>query len=160
MKKYISILLCACMLFLMVGCTPKEQSATYELVETEEGMYVMSDIQTLNAKGDKVYEILETTTINFDEVDDTTLEMLLQYYEETVTEMKENAPEGVEVISSLEGKVYTLTMNLYLEGADLKELVEGGYLMGLDASDDMNAVTYISFKQTCAGLEASGYTKK
>lgn len=160
MKKAISVLLSACMLVLMVGCGAKEQSATYELVQEEEGMYVMSDVQTLNAKGDKIYEILETTTMEFADVDEATLEMLLQYYDETVEAMKAEAPEGAEVSSSYEGNVYTLTMNLNLENADLQELVAGGYLMGLDDSEDLDKVTFISFKQTCEGLEAAGYTKK
>ena len=124
----------------------------------EEGMYTMTDVQTINAKGDVVYELLETTTLEFAEMDSATLEVMLSYYDEVFSAMKESAPEGVEVASSYEDGVYTLQMNLYLENADLKELMDGGYLVGLDAeSEEMEAV---SFKKTAEGLEATGYTLK
>lgn len=158
MKRVLSVLLSVMMLIFMVGCGAREKSATYELVTVEEGMFTMTDVQTINAKGDVVYELLETTTLEFAEMDSATLEMMLSYYDEVFSVMKESAPEGVEVASSYEDGVYTLQMNLYLENAELKELMDGGYLVGLDAeSEEMEAV---SFKKTAEGLEAAGYTLK
>lgn len=161
MKKVLSVLLSICMMSLLFGCSakPKEQSATYVLTEEEAGMFTMTDTQTLHAKGDEVYELLETTTLEFAELDKTTLEMLVAYYDDTVANMQAAAPEGVEVSSTYEGDVYTLVMNLYLEHADIKALMDGGYLMGL-TEEDWEAITYISFKRTCEGLKASGYTLK
>ena len=161
MKKVLSVLLSICMMSFLFGCSakPKEQSATYVLTEEEAGMFTMTDTQTLHAKGDEVYELLETTTLEFAELDKTTLEMLVAYYDDTVANMQAAAPEGVEVSSTYEGDVYTLVMNLYLEHADIKALMDGGYLMGL-TEEDREAITYISFKRTCEGLKASGYTLK
>ena len=121
MKKVLSVLLSICMMSLMFGCSaePKEQSATYVLTEEEAGMFTMTDTQTLRARGDEVYELLETTTLEFAELDKTTLEMLVAYYDDTVANMQAAAPEGVEVSSAYEGNVYTLVMNLYLEHADI-----------------------------------------
>ena len=161
MKKILNVLLSICMMSLLFGCNakPKEQSATYVLTEEEAGMFTMTDTQTLHAKGDEVYELLETTTLEFAELDKTTLEMLVAYYDDTVANMQAAAPEGVEVSSTYEGDVYTLVMNLYLEHADIKALMDGGYLMGL-TEEEREAITYISFKRTCEGLKASGYTLK
>lgn len=161
MKRFFGVLLSICMMSLIIGCSTetKEQSATYVLTEEEAGMFTMNDTQTLKANGDKVYELLETTTIEFAELDEATLELLVTYYDDTVANMQAAAPEGVEVSSSYEGNVYTLVMNLYLEQADIKALMDGGYLMGLD-DDNSEDFTYISFEQTCASLEASGYTLK
>lgn len=159
MKKLLSILLSACMLLSLTGCGKKEQTITYVLVHEEADLFTMTDTQVLHAKGDRVYEILETTKIAFSEMDATTLDTLVSYYDETVDTMSAGAPEGVVVTSSYESdsKVYTLSMNLYLDEADLQKLAEGGYLMGL--GNNPEEYTFISFEQTCEGLEASGYTK-
>ena len=161
MKKVLSVLLSICMMSLLFGCSAesKEQSATYVLTEEEAGMFTMTDTQTLHARGDEVYEILETTTLEFAELDKTTLEMLVAYYDDTVANMQAAAPEGVEVSSSYEGNVYTLVMNLYLEHADIEALMDGGYLLGL-TEEEQESITYISYKRTCEGLKASGYTLK
>ncbi len=155
MKKYWSILLCVSVFVLMTGCG-REQSATYELVQDEEGLFMMTDVQTLNAKGDQVYEILETTTLVFSEAEDAVLQLVIDYYDDTVATMQENAPEGVEISSSYADKVYVLNMHLYLDGADLQEIINGGYLMGVD-EEELGEIDRISFKNTCAGLEAAGY---
>ena len=161
MKKVLSVLLSICMMSLLFGCSaePKEQSATYVLTEEEAGMFTMTDTQTLRARGDEVYELLETTTLEFAELDKTTLGMLVAYYDDTVANMQAAAPEGVEVSSAYEGNVYTLVMNLCLEHADIKALMDGGYLLGL-TEEEQEAITYISYKRTCEGLKASGYTLK
>lgn len=160
MKRFLGILLCLGTMVLMVGCgEAKEQSATYVLVQEEAGMFTMTDTQTLHAKGDTVYKLLETTTLEFAELSDTILETLITYYDDTVTAIKASAPEGVEVSSSYEGSVYTMTINLNLESANLQELVEGGYLMGSDG-ENAEDFTFISFEKTCAGFEAAGYTLK
>lgn len=162
MKKLLGVLLSVCTMIFVLGCGTEEeveQSATYILVQEEADMFVMTDTQTLNARGDKVYELLETTTIKFADLNDTTLEALVEYYDNTIENMKLTAPEGVEVSSSYEDKVYTMVLNLYLENADLQVLMDGGYLMGMDG-DSPEEFTFISFEQTCTSLEASGYTLK
>ncbi len=162
MRRFLGVLMSVCMMSFVVGCgaaEETEQTATYVLVQEEADMYTMTDTQILNAKGDKVYELLETTEMEFAQIDETTRTTLVEYYDSTVEEMKANAPEGVEVASSYKDNVYTLTMNLYLENADLQTLMDGGYLMGLN-EDGPEEFTFISFKQTCAGLEASGYILK
>lgn len=162
MKRFLGILIGVCMMVLAVGCGEeivKEQSATYVFTQVEADMYTMTDTQTLDAKGDIVYQLQETTTLEFAALDDTTLNLLVSYYDETVAAMKENAPEGVEVASSYEGNIYTMEIKLDLETADIQSLVAGGYLMGLNEEKPEN-FTFISFDQTCAGLEASGYTLK
>ena len=159
MKKLLSVLLSVCMLLLMAGCSEKEQAATYVLTHEEESLFSMTDTQVLHARGDMVYEILETTSITFRDMDAEMLDTMVSYYDETADTMKVNAPEGVEITSAYDSSngIYTLTMNLYLEQADLMQLAEGGYLMGL--GDNPEEYTFISFKKTCEGLEASGYTK-
>ena len=92
-------------------------------------------------------------------MDKATLEMLVAYYDDIVANMQAAAPEGVEVSSSYEGNVYTLVMNLYLEHADIEALMDGGYLLGL-TEEEQESITYISYKRTCEGLKASGYTLK
>ena len=160
MKRFLGILLCLGTMVLMVGCgEAKEQSATYVFVQEEAGMYTVTDTQTLYAKGDIVYKQLETTTLEFAELSDATLETLITYYDDMVVAMQASAPTGVEVSSSYEGSIYTMAINLYLEDANLQELVEGGYLMGSDG-ESAEDFTFISFEKTCAGLEAAGYTLK
>lgn len=157
MKRWLVVLLSVCLTGSMAGCGAKEQSATYVYVQEEEGMFTMTDTQRLQAKGDKVQQLLETTVLEFTDLNEETLGLLVEYYDETVNSMKDGAPEGVEVTSSYDGAAYTMEINMDLTIADLQELIDGGYLMGLDDSNP-EEFTFVSFEKTCAGLEASGYT--
>ena len=63
MKKLLSLVLSLVLVCSLAGCG-KEQSATYVLTSTQEGVMSMSDTQTLKAKGDIVYEMAETTVVD------------------------------------------------------------------------------------------------
>jgi hypothetical protein len=52
-----------------------------------------------------------------------------------------------------------MTFKLDLAIANIQALYDEGYLMGVDGETPENA-TFVSFKQTCAGFEATGYTLK
>ena len=160
MKRILVILMSVLLMTFMTSCgEPKEQSATYVLTRMEEGMFSMTDTQTLNALGDTVYELLNVTTVDFDVADSSTLELLVSYYNETMENFRLNSPEGVEVSYSYDGDIYTMTFKLDLNVADIPTLYAEGYLMGVDGEIPEN-ITFVSFKQTCAGYEASGYTLK
>jgi hypothetical protein len=122
-------------------------------------MFSMTDTQSLHAKGDTVYALTNVTTVDFDTQDASTLELLISYYDKTMKNFQVNAPEGVEVSFSYDGDIYTMTFKLDLAIANIQALYDEGYLMGVDGETPENA-TFVSFKQTCAGFEATGYTLK
>lgn len=160
MRKMLVILMSTWMVVLMASCgASKEKSATYVLTTVEEGMFSMTDTQTLKAKGDTVYEILNVTTVDFETSDASVLEPLVSYYDKTMETFRINAPAGVEVSYSHEGDIYIMTFKLDLAVADVQTLYDEGYLLGLDGENQEKA-TFVSFKQTCAELKASGYTLK
>ena len=154
MKKLVSLLLSLTLVLAMTGCG-KEQSATYVMTSVQEGI-TMTDTQVVEAKGDVVKSLYETTTLDLSESDSEMVDFLVAYYDEAFGSMKDSAPASVVVEYGLDGTTYTAIININLDGADLQELINGGYINV--TSDNANTLKYISFSQTCAALEASGYT--
>lgn len=154
MKKFLALILSLSVIFVLAGCSAKEQTATY-VMETEEAGMLMTDTQTLMAKGDIVYELDETTVIDFSTVDAATQEALVAYYDEVFGAMKDAAPETVTVNFSNADGIYTVEILINVKDSDVQELIAGGYL----SSGDTNAenIKAISFKQTCEVFENSGY---
>ncbi|MBQ9140903.1 MAG: hypothetical protein IJX63_03815 [Lachnospiraceae bacterium] len=154
MKKLLSLLLSLVLVFSLAGCG-KEQTATYVLTSTEEGMQTMTDTQILKAKGDIVYEMKEITVVDISMADEETKALLSEFYGEYFGNLDENAPECVTMTSSIENDVFKVEIVIDLDGADLQELIDGGYLMADSSVAD--TVKAISFSQTCDGLAAAGY---
>ncbi len=154
MKKLLSLVLSLTLVFALAGCG-KEQTATYVMTSEEEGVQIMTDTQILKAKGDIVYELKEITVIDFSVADDATKEMLIGIYEEYFGGLKTNAPENVSVEYTQTGDTCEVELVVNLDGADLQELIEGGYLSA--TSDNADTMKAISFSQTCEGLETAGY---
>lgn len=155
MKRILGVLSCLMLFLGMAGCS-SEQSATYVLETEEEGLFTMTDTQSLKAKGDKVYQLTEVTVLTFAELDAAVLDMLVEYYDATVAAMQENTPTGVTVGASYEDGTYTMEIAIDLKTADLEAVSEGGYLMGLYG--DTEEVKQVSFEQTAKALEALGYS--
>ncbi len=154
MKKLLSLVLSLVLVCSLAGCG-KEQSATYVLTSTQEGVMSMSDTQTLKAKGDIVYEMAETTVVDISMAEEAAKAQLSEYYTEYFNNFATNAPEGVTVTSNNADDVFEVSVTIDLKNADLQELMKGGYLIG--TSEDADKAQAISFSQTCAGLEAAGY---
>ncbi len=138
-----------------INTSAYEKCAVYEADLDVSGMAI-KDKQTVYANGDIVTILLESTSIDLSDVSENELSIFADVYGESYKPIKENAPECVEVIYGLDGNVYRFEMMIYLENADLKELVEGGYLTM--TSGNLDTVIFVSYEQTCAGLEAGGYT--
>ena len=155
MKKLLSLVLSLVLVCSLAGCG-KEQSATYVLTSTQEGVMSMSDTQTLKAKGDIVYEMIEVTTFDFSAADEASKAVYLETFEDEFAEMKEKAPESVTITTSIENDVLHVEFTINLEDADLQELMDGGYLMAADANSEKAQI--VSFTQTCNAFEANGYT--
>ena len=153
MKRVLGVLSCLILFLAMAGCS-LEQSAAYVLKTEEEGLFTMTDMQSFKAKGDKVYQLTEVTVLTFADLDAAVLDMLVEYYDNTVEGLQEGAPEGVTVEGSYENGTYTMEIAIDLKTADLEAVSEGGYLMGLEIGE----VEQVSFEQTVKALEASGYT--
>lgn len=156
MKKLLNLLLSLTLVLALTGCG-QEQSATYVMTQEQDGMTI-SDTQSIKAKGDLVYEMVEDMYIDLSSVDEATKEPLLAYYEETYVAMKDNAPEGVVVNVVNDGNKISVQISIDLAGAELQDLIDGGYIVA--TSSNGQPIKAISFKQTCAALEAGGYVKQ
>ncbi len=153
MKKLLNLLLSLTLVFCLAGCG-KEQTATYVMDVTQEGVHIV-DTMSYKAAGDIVYQMDETVTIDLSAVEAATKEAMVAYYDEFYGAMGTDVPEGVVFESSYENDVYTVVLNMNLKEADLQVLSERGYLML--TSEDGKTVQAISLKQTGEYLEASGY---
>ncbi len=156
MKKILTLLLSLTMVLALSGCG-KEQMATYVMIQEQDGMTI-TDTQTVKAKGDLVYEMNEDMVIDLSGIEDESKEQVLAVYEETFNEMKNNAPETVTVNVSNVGNMVSVQIHINLNGADLQDLIDGGYIVATSANGQTPKV--ISFKQTCAALEAGNYVKQ
>ena len=132
-----------------------EKYSTYEC-EMEIMDMTITDTQTIFANGDLVSAFWESTKIDFTGLSEDEIAFYAEYYDETYKPYKENAPDYVDVVYGLDGNGYRFELIVYLEGADLKELADGGYISLTSGSID--TVKFISYEQTCEGLEAGGYT--
>lgn len=155
MKKFLALILSLSVIFVLAGCSAKEQTATYVMQTEEAGMFTMTDTQTLKAKGDVVYQLDETTVIDFSAADTATQEALIAYYDEVFGAMKEAAPETVTVDFSCNNSIYTVVISINVGDSDVQELIAGGYLSSGDANAEN--IKIISYKQTCEVFENSGY---
>ena len=153
MKKLLNLLLTLTLVFALAGCG-KEQMATYVMDVEQDGMH-MVDTMVYKATGDIVYQMDETVTIDLSAMDEATRNAVVASYDEIYGAMGTDVPKGVEFQSSYENNVYTVVLNMNLKEADLQELSERGYLVL--TSENGQTVQVISFKQTCAFAEQSGY---
>ncbi len=154
MKKIMNLVLSLVLVFALAGCGA-EQTATYVMTQTQEGM-AMTDTQTFNAKGDLVYQMKKTATVDFSAVDESVRSATMELVASTYEEMCENPPAGVTASCVTEGDVITVDITINFEDAEIKELVDSGYLY--TTTDENGNFLAVSFKQSCAGLEAAGYT--
>ena len=138
-----------------VDYTAYEKYTVYETSMESSGM-IITDKQTILANEDEVAILIESTSIDLSNSSEDEIEFLADYYKEYYEPISEDAPDSVEIIHGLDGDLYRFEMIVYLEDADIKELVEAGYLS--ITSGDIDTVQVISYEQTCTGLEAGGYT--
>ena len=138
-----------------VDTSDYETCTVYE-TEMEVSGFTISDKQTILADGDIVAILMESTTIDLSDFSEEEIVLYGEIYDETYNPIRENAPEAVEVINGLDGDVYRFEMIIHLEDADLKELADAGYISITSGSAE--TAKFISYEQTCAGLEAGGYT--
>lgn len=155
MKKFLALILSLSVIFVLAGCSAKEQTATYVMETEEAGVFKMTDTQVLKAKGDIVYQIDEITVIDFSAADAATQESLIAYYDEVFGSMKAAAPETVSVDFSCSDNIYTVVISINVGDSDVQELLAGGYLSSGDTN--VENIKAISFKQTCGVFENSGY---
>ena len=153
MKKLLNLLLSLTLVFALAGCG-QEQSATYVLDVTQEGVHIV-DTMTYKATGDIVYQMDENVTIDLSAVEEAAKEAMVAYYDEYYGAMGTDVPEGVVFETSYENNIYTVVLNMNLKEADLQVLSERGYLML--TSENGQTVQAISLKQTGSYLEAQGY---
>ena len=153
MKTLMNLLLSLTLVLALAGCG-KEQSATYVLNFSQDGVS-MVDTQVYQATGDIVTQMDENVVIDLSALDDTTKELMVAYYDEFYGAMGTDVPEGVTFSSSYENDIYTVNLSMNLKEADLQVLGERGYL--LLTSENGETVKVISFKQTCEYCEANGY---
>lgn len=132
-----------------------DKYSVYE-AEMEVSGITIKDKQTIYAKGDQVTTLIESTSIDLSDKAGDALDIYVESYDETYAPIKENAPDSVEIIFGLDGDTYRFNMMIDLQNGDLKELSDAGYITFTSGSID--TATYISYDQTCAGLEAGGYT--
>ena len=138
-----------------VDTSAYEKCTVYETEMDVSGMLI-TDTQTVLADGDKVAILIESTTIDLSSIPEDELSFYAEAYAETYDPLREDAPDSVEIVHGLDSNAYRFEMIIYLEDADLKELSEAGYISLTSGSADN--ILFISYEQTCAGLEAGGYT--
>lgn len=153
MKKLVSLLLSLTLVFAMAGCG-KAQSATYVMTTEQEGI-TMTDTQVIEAEGDIVKAMNEITVLDLSTADAEMKDFLVTFYDSAFGSMKDEAPASVTIEYGLDGDTYTTKININLDGADLQELIDGGYINV--TTDNTDNLKYISYKQTCEAMEASGY---
>lgn len=132
-----------------------EKCTVYE-TELDVSGICLTDRQTILADGDMVAILIESTTIDMSTIPEEEISYYEEVYAETYEPIRQNAPDSVEVIHGLDGNVYRFEMIVYLEDANLKELADAGYISITSGSAE--TAVFISYDQTCAGLEAGGYT--
>ncbi len=154
MKKLVKLLLCMSLVLALAGCG-KEQKATYKMDQEMMGITI-SDTQIITAKGDKVVRMEEITEISMAGASEEEMKMLAEQYDATYGPMKDKAPDCVKMTCGLEGDVYKVTIDIDIANGDIKELNEKGFVYA--TSGDADKALFISFKATCQGLEAAGYT--
>ena len=138
-----------------VDASAYETCTVYEN-EMEESGITITDKQTILADGDIVSILMESTVIDLSDFSEDEIAIYAEVFDQTYNPIGENAPANVEVINGLDGNVYRFEMIIYLEDADLKELADAGYINITSGSAEI--AKYVSYKQTCTGLEAMGYT--
>lgn len=152
MKKLVKLLLCLTLVLALTGCG-KEQTATYKMEQDTMGIKI-SDTYVITAKGDKVTKMEEVCSIDISALDDAQKEAVIATYDEQYGAMKDSAPDSVVFDISSDDNSYTVKVDYNIEEADLKALADAGYIQ---ATND-GKILYVSFKQTCEGLAASGYS--
>lgn len=150
MKKLMGALLVGCMALALTACGGKEQTVSYEMEQTQNGI-VIKDNMKLEAKGDKVTKLTETMAIDMTVCDDEQIAMLNEAWDAMTEQF--NSVEGVKATGSETDGVYTLTAEIPADSDTMKALTELG-LLSVEGSTGA-----ISLKNTGSALEAGGYTK-
>ncbi len=138
-----------------VDISAYEKCTVYES-EMEVSGILITDKQTIYANGDMVAILTESTTIDMSTIPEEEISYYEEAYAETYEPICQNAPDSVEIIHGLDGDAYRFEMIINLKDANLKELADAGYISITSGSAE--TAVFISYNQTCAGLEASGYT--
>lgn len=153
MKKLVKLLLCLTLVLALTGCG-KEQTATYEL-ETVQGTLSCVDTQILKAKGDVVYQMDTNSYIDLSALSEEEKTAIVEFYSAYFGEMKDKAPSTVKIEFSSDDKAFKSSCSMDIKNSDLQELIDLGFVAM--TSDTTQKVTFISFKQSCEGLEALGF---
>ncbi len=131
-----------------------EKYTVYETSMDVNGLSV-SDKQTILANGDFVGLLVESTTIDLSDYTEDDRALYAEAYDEIYAPLCNEAPQSVTVLYGLDDTIYRVEIMINLEGANLKDLIDTGYLTILSGSS--NNIMYVSYEQTCLGLEESGY---
>lgn len=150
LKRWMGAVLVGCMALALTACGGKEQTATYEMEQTQSGI-VIKDSMKLDAKGDKVTKLTETMTIDMTVCDADQIAMLNEAWDEMTSQF--NSVKGVTATGSETDGVYTLVAEIPADSDTLSALTD----LGLISVEGTTGA--ISLKNTGSALEAGGYTK-
>lgn len=154
MKKIWKCLLIGCMALFLTACGSK--TACYVRSVKQDGLTV-EDKQLLKARGDTLYGISETVTVDLNSLEAEEKELMIAYYDRVVSELKEASPEGITLEGGVSQGIYRIRLDIDLETGDLVKLAEKGFIIGIGEGSFAES---LSFHETAAGLKAAGYTKE
>lgn len=151
MKKLAALVLMLLLALSVTACGGRKQSVTYTLEEDTDGLK-MTDSMKLDAKGDTVWQMEETITLDMTGFDEDTQALMTKSYD-ALTESYQ-AVEGVECTGAVEDGIYTIRIRIDTTGNAVSKLMDQG-LLRLDGD-----TSTISLEKTAESLEANGYTKE
>ena len=129
----------------------------YSVYESEMNMndFTITDRQVIMANGDEVIYLWESTFIDLSHLSEDEFAIYAEVFKESFASLAENPPDSAVVLYGLDGDTYRTELLMHLEDADIQALVDGGYLVFTTAPAGI--VKSVSYEESCAGLEASGY---
>lgn len=154
MKKLVKLLLCMTLVLALTGCG-KEQSATYQMETTVEGIHC-TETQTLKAKGDIVYQMDTNSTLDLSSLSAEDKDSFIEIYKTYYDELKNTAPETVKIEYTIDGSTFNVSSSMDIKNSDLQELISLDFIAA--TSDNAEKLRAISYKQSCDALEATGFT--
>ena len=95
-------------------------------MEQDANGVVIKDTMTLNAKGDKVQQIVETMEVDMSSLDDADAEAMVPMYEAIVESYQ--TVEGVTASGALTDKVYKIDVTIDTTGDAVSQLSELGFM--------------------------------
>lgn len=125
-----------------------EDTVTYRLEQEETGLRVI-DTLTLNAKGDRVVELIETFEIDMSSYDEAKQKEVMELYDGVVEVYA--SVDGVECTGSTRRGIYTINITVDTTGDAVSELAFIG-LWGLEENSDE-----LSLQATAESLKEKGY---